>query len=370
MDWANEAWRRLYTRYTANWLALSFDAQAVFMHLIRRVDEDGRLDLGRRGKAIVGTLIGHRDREAQIELAVDELVIDGCVEIHDTTLVIPNFIAAQTSEPESREKEEKEKKKQEKKEEKVGIGDLKIDTIDKKAKSVPSLAFPNYRKPRAVPITGQLGFPQITCQNENPQIACQAQNPQIPCQVPKITVPTESQITCQPENPQVPCQAQIASQVGNAQITCQVPNSTVPAESAGFDLSIPPKRRRMPVEAMEALYGYYPRKEGKKAGIKALERILAKAPDPMAELREVALAMKNYIRIIGAEGRDKTSIKHFGTFVNNWTDYRAENLDPATLPSRPPAPVVLPKVSEEDRQANLQDARGILDKLAGKLRVV
>lgn len=96
MNWPDERYVRLYTRDTGDWLALSFEAQALFALLLRKVDRSGIFPLGRHGKRAVAIAIGHAGRWKTLEGALEELLIDGCVVISGDELVMPNYIEAQT----------------------------------------------------------------------------------------------------------------------------------------------------------------------------------------------------------------------------------------------------------------------------------
>jgi hypothetical protein len=93
MDWANERYVRVYTRDTADWDALSWQAQALFVLLLRKVDRSGVYDMGRQGgRAVANTL---KMPPELVESALDELLEDGCLEHHGRSLVVPNFLEAQ-----------------------------------------------------------------------------------------------------------------------------------------------------------------------------------------------------------------------------------------------------------------------------------
>jgi uncharacterized phage protein (TIGR02220 family) len=96
MRWEDERYVRVYVRDTVDWLALSWDAQSLFMHLLRKVDRAGLLPLGRHGKRAVAIAAGcpHLWQE-RIAPALEELLTDGCVVIQGDTLIIPNFLEAQ-----------------------------------------------------------------------------------------------------------------------------------------------------------------------------------------------------------------------------------------------------------------------------------
>jgi len=99
MRWEDERYVRLYTRDTVGWLLLSLEAQGLFGLILRKVDRAGILSLGTFGKRAVAVSIGHANRAKVIEKALDELLVDGCVQIRGEgegqVLLVPNFIEAQ-----------------------------------------------------------------------------------------------------------------------------------------------------------------------------------------------------------------------------------------------------------------------------------
>lgn len=97
MNWSDERYVKLYTRDTADWLALSFDAQALLTLLIRKFDRAGVLELGRHGARAVAIAIGHPQHWQRLQPALDELLADGCMFISEdgTKLVLKNYIEAQ-----------------------------------------------------------------------------------------------------------------------------------------------------------------------------------------------------------------------------------------------------------------------------------
>lgn len=95
MRWEDERYVRLYTRDTADWLVLSFEAQGLLGLIMRKVDRAGILPLGRHGTRAVAIALGHAHRWEAIAPALEELLADGCVRIQGDTLVVPNFIEAQ-----------------------------------------------------------------------------------------------------------------------------------------------------------------------------------------------------------------------------------------------------------------------------------
>jgi hypothetical protein len=95
MNWEDERYVRLYTRDTGDWCALSWDGQALLMQLLRKADRSGVIQLGRRGRTALPNMLFHGAQADRIDVALTELLDDGCVELHGTNLVIPNFTVAQ-----------------------------------------------------------------------------------------------------------------------------------------------------------------------------------------------------------------------------------------------------------------------------------
>ena len=67
----------------------------------------------------------------------------------------------------------------------------------------------------------------------------------------------------------------------------------------------------------DVIYKEYPRKEGKKLGLKKLSKLA----ETEGMLCDVYLALMNYKAILKAENTPRRFIKQFSTFVNNYEDY-------------------------------------------------
>ncbi len=93
MNFGDERYVRVYTRDTVDWQALGWEAQALFLLMLRKVDRAGILDLGRSGvrglAAMVAIPVDVTERSLQI------LLDDGCIEQRGTALIVRNFIEAQ-----------------------------------------------------------------------------------------------------------------------------------------------------------------------------------------------------------------------------------------------------------------------------------
>lgn len=95
MNWSDERYVRLYTRDTADWLALSFEAQALLTLLLRKADRTGRIACGKHGKRAAAIVIGHPREWPRLEPALEELLADGVLEFDGESLVFRNYVVAQ-----------------------------------------------------------------------------------------------------------------------------------------------------------------------------------------------------------------------------------------------------------------------------------
>lgn len=93
MDWAEERYVRVYTRDTVEWSALCWEAQAVWLQMLRKFDRTGAIALGKLGrKGLAGLL---RMPLEIIEAGLNGLVEDGCIQEHAGYIIAPNFLEAQ-----------------------------------------------------------------------------------------------------------------------------------------------------------------------------------------------------------------------------------------------------------------------------------
>ena len=95
MDWANERWVRLYTRDTTTWKMLDWRARTVLMHLLRKVDRAGVLEVGDTGTMGLAAVL-------ELPLEVVEPGIERLLHQRlrvvvetPTAYVLPNFLDAQ-----------------------------------------------------------------------------------------------------------------------------------------------------------------------------------------------------------------------------------------------------------------------------------
>jgi hypothetical protein len=107
LDWANERWIKVYVRDTPDWQKMSWDAKAMLMLLLRKADSRGVVDLGKDGRENIAWVLGHAELKQRLDLALDELLADGCVSISTNALVIRNFTEAQQARTSDAEKQRK-----------------------------------------------------------------------------------------------------------------------------------------------------------------------------------------------------------------------------------------------------------------------
>lgn len=109
MRWEDERYVRVYTRDTTDWLAFSFEAQALLLMLLRKVDRAGILPLGKHGKRGVAIAVGHPRDWDRLEPALEELLADGCVRMGSdgASIVVPNFIFAQEARASDKARQQK-----------------------------------------------------------------------------------------------------------------------------------------------------------------------------------------------------------------------------------------------------------------------
>lgn len=93
MDWSNERWLRLYTRDTGDWLMWPWQTRALLLFILRKVDRSGMLHLGKGKLAALAAIVGMPSPE--VTEWIEPLLEDGCIQIRDGVLLVPNFIAAQ-----------------------------------------------------------------------------------------------------------------------------------------------------------------------------------------------------------------------------------------------------------------------------------
>jgi hypothetical protein len=95
MDWSNEQYVRLYTRDTPNWIKLRWEAQCLFVLLLRKVDRSGVIDGIDEPVDDISLLTGLPVEH--VESGLRRLIKTETVVLSNGSLCIPNFIEANES---------------------------------------------------------------------------------------------------------------------------------------------------------------------------------------------------------------------------------------------------------------------------------
>lgn len=93
MNWADEPWVKLYRRNTADWLAVGWEARAVYHELLKHVNRRGQIVLGRSG--LRGLAVVLQMPQDVVERSIPILAEDGALVASSTELVLVNFVEAQ-----------------------------------------------------------------------------------------------------------------------------------------------------------------------------------------------------------------------------------------------------------------------------------
>src|SRR4051812_31636259 len=93
MRWEDEQYIKVYTRDTGEWLALGWEAQSLFLLLLRKSDRAGIVHSGRAAERGLAGMTGMP--LDVVSRALRLLLDDGCLRECDGGYVVPNFIAAQ-----------------------------------------------------------------------------------------------------------------------------------------------------------------------------------------------------------------------------------------------------------------------------------
>jgi hypothetical protein len=119
-----------------------------------------------------------------------------------------------------------------------------------------------------------------------------------------------------------------------------------------------------PALDFEKIYSIYPRKEGKRAGmLVCLKQI--KTQDDYDRLQK---AVEKYCAHLRANATEPRFVKHFGTFMNNWTDWVDPLAGQVRVPppknerryfdERPPEPEFIPSSPDPESLALIRKATG------------
>lgn len=96
MDFADEHYVKLFTRDTVTWRSWPWQARALLPLLMRKVDNAGFFDVGKREPARSLAIMVELPLEV-VAPGLDALLEDGTAELVDGRLLLPNFVDAQES---------------------------------------------------------------------------------------------------------------------------------------------------------------------------------------------------------------------------------------------------------------------------------
>lgn len=94
MDWSNERYCRLYIRDSVTWSLWPWEARALFVFILRKVDRAGILDLGGHDPAEAIAAVSGMPLDV-VEAHLPALLKSKAIEIGATAMVMANYIEAQ-----------------------------------------------------------------------------------------------------------------------------------------------------------------------------------------------------------------------------------------------------------------------------------
>lgn len=182
MRWGDESYVRVYTRDTGDWVALGWEAQALFLLTMRKVDRAGILQLGKSGVRGLAGLVAMPVEV--VERALQVLLEDGCVALNGTTLVMPNFIEAQ---------EASQTDAQRKREQRARDRDLAAASVtfrDGWSRNVTEChANPDSGHEVSQPVTHSCAVPSFTVPSEKHALPARARDERQPDEAPRKPAP-------------------------------------------------------------------------------------------------------------------------------------------------------------------------------------
>lgn len=154
MDWTNERYVRAYTRDTADYLVLSWQARGLWWEVLRKADRSGVIATSHGARGIAALV---RWPLEVVQEALMELLADGCIRECEGGFVLPNYLDAQeaTASTAQRKRESRESRRLQK----VTIRDHEGTNRDQMSRAVtsghaesqdvtPNLAEPSLTDPR------------------------------------------------------------------------------------------------------------------------------------------------------------------------------------------------------------------------------
>jgi hypothetical protein len=396
MNWSDERYVRVYTRDTIGWFSLGWEAQALFVQILRKVDRAGILDLGIGALGIdtgrdaiadgcVGLAGLMRMPVEVVRRALVRLLRDGCIVHEGQYLIVKNFIEAQesTMSTVTRQRESRERRRDHLR---AGLeprikrasslvyflqsedgGPIKIGATNDVAKRIFELQTARADKLILLAaVSGDMMLERaLHLHFASARVKGEWFSP-VPELVKLINEATQSGSISIPSRETGTGESCDTSQIVTCHSVpdCTVPSCTDPEEThddsgasaqetaASGSTPIVPGKPGVSVQDLEMAYRAYPRKEGKKAGL-ARARAQIRTPE---RLRQFQQAIENYARKIQYERTSFEYVKHFSTFVRCWEDYLdpsiaqpRRTIDPTHLTARDLLDMAAMRDAEEER---------------------
>jgi hypothetical protein len=96
MDWSDEHYVKLFTRDTVTWRSWPWQARALFPLMLRKVDNTGFFDVGKKQPELALAIMVELPSEV-VGPGLEAVLADGTVELVEGRLLLPNFVDAQES---------------------------------------------------------------------------------------------------------------------------------------------------------------------------------------------------------------------------------------------------------------------------------
>lgn len=285
MNWSDERYVRVYTRDTADLMAIGWEGRLVWYELLRKLDRAGLLDTGGDVAGLPELL---RVPVEVFERGFPRLAARGMVRVLEKQVFAPNFHDAQEAKQSDRSRQRESRLTRLELARAQGLGDAAA-----KAAARPDYYTVTNRDQSSQPVTN--GHDRSHAAAIGDQAAVSGHS--VPClAVPSRTVPDPEETL-----------------VGLAPAELVADGSTSPIAEATKPAVSP--------QDLERIYQAYPRKDGKAAGMRKAKTQI-RSQDRLCQLER---AVENYTRKVELEATSPQYVKHFSTFMNCWEDY----LDPS-----------------------------------------
>jgi len=306
MDWSNERYVRVFTRDTADLMAVGWQGRLVWYELLRRADRSGVIDTGDDLDALPELL---RVPPEVFVVGFPKLVRRRCVTICDGYVVVPNFVEAQEA---NQSGAQRKRDSRERRRTQALRGDLSrsvtytVTVCDGSVtrghtqghEVTPSLAVPSLAK-RTLSIESTSSPPAATEKSLGPG---KSHSPHSEAAAPAAEEAFQNREGTK----------EARGEDGGEGVRHSGGRTSEPVRTQNRASS---KKARIKLD-FDKIYQAYPRKQGKKVGLAKL-----KARVKTRELYDEVLVAVERLAVDWA-GADQTFLPHFSTWVNQerWRD--------------------------------------------------